>query len=92
MRTILVMAALLAASWTAASANEGHDRRIDEAAARIVASRIGALRGSFSAHEAPVFVIAAEGQVTTPIRHWRGGWHHGMARAREAMPVTQLSY
>ena len=92
MKTVLAMAAMLAASCVAASGNEGYDRRIDAAAARIVAAKIGDLRGSFGADEAPVFVMLVDAGTTGSIRYWRGGWNEGIARAREAMPLTRASY
>lgn len=58
-RTLLAAAAFAALAGTSA-AQPAYDSRIDEAAARIVAEKIGDLRGSFAYDEMPVFVHAVD--------------------------------
>ena len=76
-----------------AMADGKHDHRIDEAAARIVAGKIGDIRGGFGPGQEPVIVDVSSEQPTGAIRRtssvdWGGGsasagWQGGLARARE---------
>jgi len=60
MYRIVLAATALAALTGAALAEPKYDRRIDEAAARIVAQRIGELRGGFAYDQLPDFVEAVD--------------------------------
>jgi hypothetical protein len=77
----------LAAVLVPLSADEGGtasiDRRIDHAAAAIVASRLGDLRGSFRFDETPVFVTAEAGKGHAPAspRGSDGTWRDGLTPA-----------
>lgn len=71
---------------------DGHDRRVDEAAARIVAGRIGDIRGGFGPGQTPDFIEVSDEPVTGAIARAptvsRGGavsarWNGGLVRARE---------
>lgn len=92
MRSVVLMAALIAASALPAMSDQ-HDSRIDEAAARIVAGKIGGLRGGFGPGVEPVFVesgsepptgaIRRASSVDRGVRSDPGGWNRGLARAHE---------
>ena len=56
MKTTIVAALALAASLTAAMAEQRYDRRLEAAAISIAASKMGQLRGGFDADAQPVFV------------------------------------
>lgn len=84
-----------------AMADGKHDQRIDEAAARIVAGKIGDIRGGFGPGQEPVIVDVSGEQPTGAIRRassvvWGGGsvsagWQGGLARAREPGRYEPLS-
>lgn len=88
----LAAAAVLAAvmlAHGAAAAEERYDRRLDEAAARIIAARMGPLREGFAPDERPALSVA-------PARSGRqrtaspapGQWHDGLAIAVERRPTA----
>jgi hypothetical protein len=98
MKTILTAAALVAGLNGTAFADGKIDRSIvqvdrsiDQAAARIVAGRIGDIRGGFAPGVEPAFVrtVSAETTASTkrveaaPAR--RGPWIDGLARARDPL-------
>lgn len=98
MKTIIAAAAFIAALNGAAFADgkvdrsiDQVDRSIDQAAARIVAGRIGDIRGGFAPGVAPTFVrtVSAETTASTkrvePIPTRRGPWIDGLARARDPL-------
>ncbi|MFN3548365.1 MAG: hypothetical protein ACK4U0_12820 [Mesorhizobium sp.] len=91
MKTIIAAAAFIAALNGAAFADGKVDRSIDQAAARIVAGRIGDIRGGFAPGVAPTFVrtVSAETTASTkrvePVPARRGPWIDGLARARDPL-------
>jgi hypothetical protein len=60
MYRIVLAATALAAMTGAALAEPTYDRRIEEAAAQIVAAKIGDLRGGFAYDQIPDFVEAVD--------------------------------
>ncbi|SMH41339.1 hypothetical protein [Mesorhizobium australicum] len=56
MKTTIVAALALAASLTAAMAEQRYDRKLEAAAISIAASKMGELRGGFGVDARPVFV------------------------------------
>ena len=66
---LLSGAAFLAVLAAAAAAEPRHDVRLEQAAMKIVAQRIGDIRGGFSHEETPVFIRTASASVgaTDPI-------------------------
>jgi len=60
MYRIVLAATALAALTGAVLAEPTYDRRIDEAAARIVAKKIGDIRGGFAYDQIPDFVEAVD--------------------------------
>ena len=56
MRTSIAATLALAAALTPALAEQRYDRRLEAAAIRIVAAKMGDLRGGFDLDERPVFV------------------------------------
>lgn len=56
MKTSIAATLALAAALTPALAEQRYDRRLEAAAIRIVASKMGDLRGGFGLDERPVFV------------------------------------
>jgi len=79
---IALAAALLSA--TIARADERIDRRIDEAAGRIVAEKIGDLRGGFSWKQSPAFVRPGPSRTAPPVGSYGNAasvWQDGLAPA-----------
>jgi hypothetical protein len=66
---LLSGAALSAVMAASAAAEPRHDLRLEQAAMKIVADRIGEIRGGFSHEEKPVFIRTASASVspTDPI-------------------------
>ncbi|WP_394890762.1 hypothetical protein ACG873_05260 [Mesorhizobium sp. AaZ16] len=67
---LLSGAAFLAVMTASAAAEPRHDVRLEQAAMRIVAQKVGGIRGGFSHEEKPVFirtVLALENGTTDPI-------------------------
>lgn len=103
MKTILAAAALFAALNGAAWANskidgsiDQIDRSIDQAAARILAGRIGDIRGGFAPGQKPAFIRTVSAETTAgtkrpiavPSRRVSGNdgpWIDGLARARDPL-------
>ena len=104
MKTIIAAAAFIAVLTGAAFADgktarlidRSIDRAIDQAAARIVAGRIGDIRGSFAPGQKPAFIrtVSAETTASTkrqdaaPARRATatdGPWIDGLARARDPL-------
>ena len=71
-----------------AAADERYDRRLDQAAANIVASRMdGPLRGAFGLGEEPRLETRAEEATSSrPKDRRRGVWQDGLAIAVEKRP------
>lgn len=63
---VLALAITAGVAWAADEA-PAYDRRIDEAAAAIVAARMGELRGGLGLAERPVFVEPRRVAAPTPI-------------------------
>lgn len=72
----------------AGAADERYDRKLDEAAAEIVAARMGPLRGGFSAGEQPALYVP-QPQEVRPVKQPApkppapGEWRDGLAIAVE---------
>lgn len=83
---------MLTATLNAADA--GYDRRLAQAAAEIVAARMGPLRGSFSVDEKPIlFVPPPSEAIRPPVRAELdppapGEWRNGLAIAVEKKSVV----
>lgn len=85
------LAALAAAvmAGNAGAADERYDRRLDRAAAEIVAARIGQLRGGFAPGASPVLSLTQEEAAPAPeprqaVPELRPGmWRDGLAIAVE---------
>lgn len=88
MRAFLAALLAIAVSSDAAIAVEDrYDRKLDRAAAEIVAARIGALRGGFDVHD-KVRIVAVEPEMRRPVQARRpavrpGVWQDGLAIAVE---------
>ncbi|MEZ5810735.1 MAG: hypothetical protein R3D45_04895 [Rhizobiaceae bacterium] len=88
MKTILIALALLVPAVAQANSRIEHDRRLEQAAADIVAARIGEIRGSFRLNERPEFVAGGDRDSgalpAEPDRPNEGGavWKDGLAPAR----------
>jgi hypothetical protein len=65
MRTPIAATLAFAAVLTPALAEQRYDRRLEVAAIRIVAAKMGALRGAFGLDERPVFVISVDATPST---------------------------
>ncbi len=76
---------LLAAFGGQALADGKIDRSIDAAAARIVAARIGDLRGGFAPGDEPVFVTGEDPRVTAALPARPGVFVDGLALARDPL-------
>jgi hypothetical protein len=61
------------------------DRSIDAAAAKIVAARIGDIRGGFAPGDEPVFVTLPAPQATAALPARPGVWVDGLALARDPL-------
>ncbi|PTE09534.1 hypothetical protein [Mesorhizobium helmanticense] len=66
MRTLLCGVALLAVIATPAVAETPYDRNLEKAAAGIVASKMGDIRGGFSYKQMPQFVVVPEAASPPP--------------------------
>lgn len=88
MKTILIAFALLVPAVAQANSRIEHDRRLEQAAADIVAARIGDIRGSFRLHEQPEFVAGGrrDSDDAAAGTHGRDDgrrvWRDGLAPAR----------
>lgn len=67
MKTSIAATLALASALTPAFAEQRYDRRLEAAAIRIVASKMGALRGGFGLDERPVFVAPIDAAPSTPV-------------------------
>jgi hypothetical protein len=77
MRRIILAATVLAATACSAAAETRYDRSIDQAAAAIVAEKIGDIRGGFDFNEMPEFVHPVD-------------WHRAVWRAVDPLPVASI--
>jgi hypothetical protein len=78
-------AALLVALCVPAQADGKIDRSIDAAAAKIVAARIGDIRGGFAPGDEPVFVTVQDPSVTASVPVRPGVWIDGLALAHDPL-------
>ncbi|MVA98787.1 hypothetical protein GN330_16185 [Nitratireductor sp. CAU 1489] len=81
--TIALAGLVLAAP---AMADQKFDRSIDAAAARIVAERIGEIRGGFAPGDTPDFV--GEVKTVASVAPSDGSWSDGLARAHDVAPPS----
>ena len=88
MKAIITTLALLLPVTAYANSDARHDRRLEQAAADIVASKIGEIRGGFGHNEKPEFVAGDRlnpdaPAVAFPRTATRDGfWKDGLAPAR----------
>ncbi len=88
MKAILIAAALMLPSVAYANSGTRHDQRLEQAAADIVASKMGEIRGGFRHDEQPVFVVGAEHSNSEALSYGRDPemtgsiWKDGLAPAR----------
>lgn len=89
-RVLLALLAAVGVSGVASAADARHDEKLEMAAARMAAERMGALRGSFSVDQPPTFVEPAEKaeprKVVPPSGLRPGVWVDGLAIAVERRP------
>jgi hypothetical protein len=91
MKTTALAAILLAAIQGPALAEQPYDRSIEAAAIRIVAAKMGDLRGGFALDKKPVFVRPIDRSRPTHLSA-QGEWRHGMARATQGRAVQVSSF
>ncbi len=65
MKSLIVIALALAATLQPALSEQRYDRRLEAAAARIAAEKMGALRGGFAPDEKPQFTSAFDPEKPT---------------------------
>ena len=65
MKTSIAATLALATVMTPALAEQRYDRRLEAAAIRIVAAKMGDLRGAFGLDERPVFVTSVDAAPST---------------------------
>lgn len=88
MKAIIIALALLLPATVQANSTTRYDRSLEQAAAEIVAAKIGEIRGGFRHNEKPEFVIGAHRNSAartfeTPNRASRDHvWQDGLAPAR----------
>lgn len=92
MKAIVLGALSFVLPALSAAADEQYDRSIDSAAASIVASRIGDIRGGFALDQRPVFVSAADAPDNVQFAAPLGEWRHGLAPASERRAVRRSSF
>ena len=90
MKKFLGAAALVAVICSPAVADEKYDRSIDEAAARILAQKIGDIRGSFAPDAEQVFVPVAIDH-TASVGSTRR-WPEGLVRARDPLVAVNVAF
>ena len=87
MAKLLAGLAVFGLAANAAAAETRYDRKIEQAALAIVASRMGELRGGFSFNARPVFVMGSSDAINTGSVAAPGGaasaaqWRDGVAPA-----------
>ena len=90
MQRFLAAAAVLVAIGAPSSAEVKYDRSIEAAAARILAAKIGDIRGSFAPGEEPVFVSGRRTGITGSVM--ASGWPEGLVRARDPHKAVFISF
>jgi hypothetical protein len=85
---ILLAAAFLLATPPLAGAQEKYDQALEQSVLKIVAARMGELRGGFGFAERPVMIRAAAQDEPRPV----DGWVDGLAPARQrvVMPIDAI--
>jgi hypothetical protein len=96
MKTLWAGVAAIGLLTTSALAETRYDRNIDQAAAKIVAGKIGDIRGGFSYDAKPVFVTTIEAAKADPMSTHSipvraGQWKDGLAPAVERK-VSQIVF
>ncbi|MDP3896430.1 MAG: hypothetical protein Q8Q62_07115 [Mesorhizobium sp.] len=92
MQTTLLGALSLALLTVPAIAEGQYDRSIEEAAIRIVAAKMGDIRGGFSVDQRPVFVSAIDRSAPTRLSARRGEWQDGLALASDRRVIRLSSF
>jgi hypothetical protein len=92
MKTTALAAILLAAIQGPALAEQPYDRSIEAAAIRIVAAKMGDLRGGFALDKKPVFVRPIDRSRPTHLSAGQGEWRHGMALATQGRAIQVSSF
>lgn len=92
MKTTILAALLLAAIPGSASAGQHYDRSIEAAAIRIVAAKMGDLRGGFAHGQKPAFVEPIDRNQPTHLSAPHGEWRDGMALAVKERTVRVSSF
>jgi hypothetical protein len=92
MKITTFAALLLAALPGRASADQPYDRSIEAAAIRIVAAKMGDLRGGFAQDQRPAFVAPIDRSRPTHLSAPRGEWRDGMALATQGRAVKVSSF
>ena len=82
MKSSIAATLALAAGLTPALAEQRYDRRLEAAAIRIVASKMGDLRGAFDLDERPVFVAPIDRSQPT----------HLSAASSDGTPVGRVKF
>jgi hypothetical protein len=92
MKTTVLAALLLIAIPASALAGQQYDRSVEAAAIRIVAAKMGDLRGGFALDHKPTFVQPIDRSHPTHLSAPRGEWRDGMALATRQRPVQVSSF
>jgi len=90
MKTRLLAALSLALFTLPASAGDQYDRTLEEAAIRIVAAKIGDIRGGFAIDQQPVFVQPIEKAFVSSAMP--GEWRDGIALAAGGRAIRVSSF
>ena len=92
MKTTILAALLLAAIQSPVSAGQQYDRSIEAAAIRIVAAKMGDLRGGFALDQKPAFVQPIDRSQPTYLSARGGEWRDGMALATQERTIQVSSF
>lgn len=92
MKTTVLAALLLAAIQGQAAADQPYDRAIEAAAIRIVAAKMGDLRGGFAIDKKPAFVQPIDRSQPTHLSAPRREWPDGMALAARERTIQVSSF
>ncbi len=92
MKSTILAALLLAAIQGQALADQPYDRSIEAAAVRIVAAKMGDIRGGFALDHKPAFVQPIDRSQPTHLSARRGEWRDGMALAARERTIQVSSF